>query len=105
MEVLRLSVNYLTFLGILSHRLDEPTNEFYKTLRTYFFLIGHTCPILIASTVFIIHNFSDIVALTNALVIFSAGVSCFGAYMWIGIHMPLVKSLCIDFKIMATKGL
>lgn len=105
MEVLKLSVNYLIFLSILSRRLDEPTNEFFKTLRTYFFLFGHTCPILIASTVFIIHNFSNIVVLTNALVIFSGGVSCFGAYMWIGIHMPLVKSLCIDFKLVATKGL
>lgn len=104
MEVLKSSIKYLTFLGLLSHRLEDSTNEFYKPIRTYFFLVGHTCPILIASTVFIIRHFSDITALTNALVIFSAGVSCFGAYMWMGVNMPLVKSLCVCFRKIVVAG-
>lgn len=106
MKVLNYSLKYLNFLGIVClDRLTEPTNEFMRfTPRAYIFLTGYLGPLLPASALYIVRNFSDLESSTNALVVLSAGIACFGAFVTMGINMKTVKRLYMEYQTLVDKG-
>lgn len=104
MKVLELSFRYLNFLGICSDRLTEPTSEFMKLPQAYFFLIGYLGPLLTSSSLFLVNNFTDFASSTNALIVLSAGVASFGAFVTMGMNMKTVKMLYIEYQNLVDKG-
>lgn len=105
MKVLRLSLKYLNFLGLCSENLTDQTNNFMTyTPRAYIFLTGYLGPLLTASALYLIQNFTDFVSSINALIVFSAGIASFGAFCTIGLNMKTVKLLYVEFQTLADKG-
>lgn len=104
MKVLKYSENYLVFLGICSHQLNKPTNEFLKTVNTFVFLIGLLGLLSGCSAAYIYQNFSDLVTSINALFILSSGIACAGSYISIGINMKTVKRLHNELQRIVNEG-
>lgn len=93
MKVLQISETLLTFLGICSHQLHKPTNEFLKTINAYVCLVGFFGPLCGFSAAFIYKNLSDLKTSANALIVLSAGIATAASYITIGVNMKTVKQL------------
>lgn len=104
MKVLKFSEYYLTFLGICSHKLDVPTNEFLKSINAYIFLIGFFGPLCGFSAAYIYQNLSDLETSTNALLVLSAGMAASGAYISIGVNMKTVKRMHNELQKIVDNG-
>lgn len=104
MQVLALNLDYLTFLGIMSKHLDEPTNEFLKTFQSWFFFCSHFTTLLVFSLAYLYYNFSDLSTSTNAMIVFFAGITCFVTFLSIGMEMKTSKILYRELQSIVDKG-
>lgn len=103
MKVLKFSENYLTFLGICSNQLNQPTNEFLKTANSYVILIGFLM-LNTFSAAYIYQNYSDMETSINALFALSAGIANAGSYISIGINMKTLKRLHNELQKIVDNG-
>lgn len=97
MKVLQLSLFFLKCLGICSN-VHEPQNDFLRSINSIFTLGGFLGPMITLSAVFAYYNSSDILLVTQALIILTAGISGFGAFLSLGIHMKSIKALYTEIQ-------
>lgn len=103
-EVLKYNRKVMTPLGIYSHRLTEPTNEFYSSIVPYYFICFDVIFLTISSAVFSVQNISAIrLALQNVTLIV-AGMQCAGMFISIGINMKKVKLLHLKLQGIVNAG-
>lgn len=104
-KVLKYSQAYMTRLGIYSNRLNEPTNEFFKTNWLSYYMpimmsVGFT-----ASVAFVLKYPTDIKPALGALKIGIAAAQCAGMFVGIGIKMIKVKALHLELQRIVDKGI
>lgn len=104
MKVLDLSLRFLTFLGICSDELDRPTNEFLKTFRCIFFLVGNIYSIGIGSAVYLYYHLAELETATNALIVLTAAVASTTSFVTFGLKMKKVKLLYREIQAIADEG-
>lgn len=104
MIVLKYNQILLTWIGISSNRLNEPTNEFLKTINCYVMLFGLTGSMIVCGAFAMYNSQDNIPEMLQAFYIVSAGIQCVGSYVSIGINMKMVKSLQNDLQRITDNG-
>lgn len=104
MRVLELSIKNCEFVGLCTKSFTQNKNEFLKTFRSYIYVLGFFSLFIVGSGLFIIRNYSDFEASTNALEVFAAGVEGLGAFVSFGFSMKVVKDLHAKIQALTDKG-
>lgn len=104
MRVLEFSIKNLKFVGLCTESFTPNTNEFLKTFRSYLYVLGFFSLLIVGSGLFIIRNYSDVEASTNALEVFAGGVECLGAFVSFGLSMKVAKDLHAKIQALTDKG-
>lgn len=104
MKVLEKNQNLLVKLGLSSHRLTEPTNEFMKTIICYIMLCGIVGPMILCAAVSLYKSLDDFQGAIDAFYVLSAGIVCLGSYLSIGINMKKVKYLQVELQQIVDSG-
>lgn len=96
-KVLKYNQIFMSWLGIHSKHLNEPTNEFFKSFRSYYVLIIMTIAILSCGRYFFT-NLSEVQMALGALKIGWAGVQCIGMFIGIGLKMEQIKAMHLKLQ-------
>lgn len=104
MKVFEKNQNLLVQLGLSSHRLNEPTNEFMKTFNCYVMLSGIVGPMIICAAIALYNSLNDFQGAIDAFYVLSAGIACLGSYLSIGINMKKVKYLQVELQRIVDSG-
>lgn len=87
----------MTRLGLSSHRLTEPTNEFFKSFMPYFNL-SFLAINLILCGVLMFWNWPVLDLILEPLLIIIAGVQSGGMFLGVGLKMKHVKVLNLNIQ-------
>lgn len=103
-RVLERSQNFMTRLAISSHRLSEPTNEFFTRLMAYYITF-----LLYAFSVthwaVVYKYWPDLSLVLHPFAMSLAGLQCGGVYVSIGLQMKNIKKLLIELQNIIDKGM
>lgn len=103
-RVLERSQNLMTRLAISSHRLSEPTNEFFTRFMAYyitFLLYAFSA----ANWAVVDKYWPDISLILQAFAMVLAGLQCGGVYVSIGFQMKNIKKLHMELQAIIDKGM
>lgn len=103
MKVLEYNQMYLTWLGLLSHKLEDPTNDFLKSINTYIMLIGFAGPMLGCTGTYVYVHRDNLLIALRAVLVFCAGAQCAGSHVYLGVNMKTIKKLHLDLQKMVDK--
>lgn len=104
-KVLKNNQAYMAWLGIYSHDLLEPTNEFFKSFSSYYILIFMLIA-LWGSAVFIQENWSVQVKPTlGAIKISFTAAQVFSSFSSVGINMNKIKALHLGLQQIVDDGM
>lgn len=82
----------MTRLGLSSHRLTEPTNEFFKSFMPYFNLSFLSINLILCG-VLMVWNWPVLDLILEPLLIIIAGMQSGGMFLSVGLKMKQVKVL------------
>lgn len=103
-SVLERSQNFMTRLAISSHRLAEPTNEFFTRFMAY-----HITFLLYAFSVthwaVVYKYWPDLSLVLHPFAMSLAGLQCGGVYLSIGLQMKNIKKLHNELQAIVDKGM
>lgn len=104
-KVLKVNQTYMSWLGLYSYSLTEPTNEFFKSIGSYYNLISMVA-LFVTSCVFIYKNYStDITAAMNAIKVCVSTVQWVGIFIGLGLNMIKIKSLHCELQQVVDEGI
>ena len=104
-KVLEYNRKYMTFIGIYSNRLTEPTNEFFKSFFTYYILAAVTSCLLTSGTFFLRYHAYEVKPALGAFKIVFSGIQCGGMFLGIGLKMIIVKALHLELQRLVDEGI
>lgn len=97
-------LKYFRICGIISNRLDIPTNDFLRTINSLAFLFGFLGPMITFSATFVYYNSTDVEAITNAMLFFTAGFAGVGSFVSMGVKMNVIKRLYQEIQGVVNRG-
>lgn len=103
-KVFELNQYVMEILGIHSHRLDEPSNEFYSSIMPYYFVCFDVVFLTISSAVFAVQNIDKLTLALQNVSLVVGGIQSAGMYISIGINMLKVKALHLKLQEVVNKG-
>lgn len=103
-KVLQYNQMIMAYVGIHSHRLTEPTNEFFYSIGTYYVLFCAIFLDIISIGMYILSNLSHLHKILQAFVVFVGGFQHAGMILSIGLNMKKVKLLQLDLQEIVDQG-
>lgn len=103
-NVLQNNQSLMAKLGIYSYRLKEPTNEFYKSLSTYYMLICIVTCSIGSSVAYVIQNISQFSSVLETCKILIISVQYAGMFLNFGLQMKKIKALHLHLQGIVNKG-
>lgn len=97
-KVLKHNQSLMSRLGIYSYRLNEPTNEFFKSITGLYMLFIVIAFYLASGSCFIYKNLAQLRMALEGLLLVIAGLQCGGMFFNIGLEMKTVKALHIKLQ-------
>lgn len=91
-------------IGIHSHHLSEPTNKFFNSFVSYYYLFVFVVLLIVASAVNAYKNWPQIDIISEPCLIIIAGIQVTGMYLTVGFKMKQVKTLHIELQRIVDKG-
>lgn len=104
-KVLKYSQVYMTFLGLYSNRLTEPTNEFFPSVGSCYMLPLIFVAFTSSATFVVKHYSTDIMAAVGALKLFFSAFQCGGMFLGFGLKMVNVKALHLELQQVVDEGI
>lgn len=101
--VLKYNQILMSWQGIHSHNLTEATNEFYRSLSTYY-IIFTLSAFIITSAVRIYGYWPEIELILKPCSIAFGGVQCLGMFICIGLQMKRIKVLHLELQRIVDEG-
>lgn len=95
----------MSWVGIHSTKLSEPTNEFFKSFGTYYVLFSVISFTILSSAVFVYKYSSDFKLISEPCLIVIAGLQCVGMFCSIGLNMKKIKILHILLQKIVDKSM
>lgn len=97
LKILKNNQTLMSWLGISSHRLTEPTNEFFKSIGTYYILLAVFFIFIISSayTQAVSSNFTTVI---QAWLLIVAGLQSGGMFISVGLQMKNIKILHLKLQ-------
>lgn len=93
-QVFAYSQAIMTRIGLSSHHLTEPTNEFFKSFIPYYSLSFLSINIIFCGVIMFRYA-PDLDLILEPLLIIIAGVQSGGMFLSVGLRMKCVKSLML----------
>lgn len=84
----------MTRIGLSSHRLTEPTNEFFKSFVPYYSLSFLSINVIFCGVIMFRHA-PNLDLIVEPLMIIIAGVQSGGMFLSVGLKMKSVKTLML----------
>lgn len=103
-KVLKFNQILMSWQGIHSHRLTEPTNEFYRSLSSYY-VVFTLFAFVITSAVRIYGYWPDIESILKPCSVAFGGVQCAGMFISIGFQMKRIKALHLELQGIIDEGI
>lgn len=103
-NVLEYNQIYMSWIGIHSKHLNEPNNEFFKSIGTYYMVFNVISFTIVASAVFVYKNASNIELIAEPCLIVIAGFQVLGMFISVGLKMNKVKGLHIKLQEIVDKS-
>lgn len=103
-KVLELNQRCMAYLGIHSHNLNDPTNEFARSFAAYYFVFSIVVYGIIGSSVFIYKHWPKMEIVSEPIFITVAAIQLVGMFVCFGLEMKLVKSLHLKLQDLVDKG-
>lgn len=103
-KVLQYNQMIMAYMGIHSHRLSEPTNEFFYAFGTYYVLFCAIVLDILSTGMYILTNLSQFHKILQTFVVFIGGFQHAGMLLSIGLHMKKVKLLQLDLQEIVDQG-
>ena len=103
-KVMKYNQSIMAKIGIHSHRITVPTNEFFKSPATFFFLIIFIVCHLTSSGVFVYRHFRQFEVASQAIFVLIAGFQSLGMYLSVGLNMKKVKALQLELQKIVDEG-
>lgn len=102
-KVLKYNQILMSWQGIHSHRLTEPTNDFHKSIGSYYvtFILF---AFIITSFVTIYNNWPNVDMILKPCSVAFGGVQCVGMFICIGIQMKTIKALHLELQSIVDAG-
>lgn len=91
-------------MGLYSYRLTEPTNEFFGSFASYYFLFNNGIFTLIASACFVYKHWPQMDIVSQPLTITLGGLTCFTMILSVGCKLNTVKLLHLKLQGMVDEG-
>lgn len=102
-KVLKYNQMLMSWQGIHSHRLSEPTNEFHRSLSSYY-VVFTLFAFVIASAVRIHSYWPEVEPILKPCSVAFGGVQCVGMFISIGLQMNRIKALHLELQRIIDKG-
>lgn len=103
-KVLESNQKYMTWLGIHSYRLTEPTNEFYTSFVAYYFIFSVVAFTITSSAVYIYLHLPAFEIVSEPCIVFVAGIQVVGMFISFGMKMKKVKNLHLKLQEIVNAG-
>lgn len=98
LKVLEHSQVFMTKIGIHSHNLNDPTNEFFNSLATYYVLFNVIAFTIVSSAIFSYVNLYQFELALHTSIIVIAGCQCGGMFLSFGLNMTKVKVFHLNLQ-------
>ena len=95
---------FMARLGIHSYNLNDPANEFFKSIATFYNLITATVFFVTSSAAFVYLNWPNLEIVLEPFLIVLAGVQYGGMFLSVGLNMKKVKLLHITLQKIVDEG-
>lgn len=102
-KVLRYNQAFMAELGIYSHRLTEPTNEFFNCRVTYT-ILGCLLVAILSNCVLVYIDSTNSKSTLESVVLIVTSFQAFGAYLNIGLKMKKMKELHLKLQEISDEG-
>lgn len=97
-KVLEYNQYCLARIGIHLHRLNEPTNEFFKTFVSYYYLFVFIILVIVSSGVFAWKSWPHMDMVSEPCLAIIGGFQATGMYLSIGLKIKKLKVLHIELQ-------
>lgn len=102
-KVLQSNQRVMAWIGIHSHKLTEPSNEFFNSFVTFYFL----CTVgffIFGSIMFVVINWPQYDVISEPCLIAVGCIQVFGMFLGIGLKMEKVKLLHLQLQEIVDEG-
>lgn len=96
-EVLEQNKRFISWFGVHSYRLTEPTNDFFMSIRPYFILCISIIGV-ISGTVLIFSEWPQIDKISGGTMLGVGCLQAFGALLSFGLNMKKVKKVHLQLQ-------
>lgn len=97
-QVLKYNQAIMSRMGLYSHCLNEPSNEFFKSFVVYYILIVQSVYGVLGSAVFTYKNWPQFENISNSCMLAVGCFACFGMFLSIGLKSKVVKILHLKLQ-------
>lgn len=94
----------MAWLRIYSHRLNEPSNEFFKSFIPYFILFCAIVCDMTSSAMFILKHLSEFLVILDPCFIVISGFQSGGMYLCAGVKLNQIKRLHLKLQEIVDEG-
>lgn len=98
LNVLKYNQKLMAAIGIYSHHLTGPGNEFFKSMVTYYCLFVVLGLFIMSSGSFAFKNMEQFMDALEAMSMVIVGIQCGGMHLSIGLNMKAVKALHLKLQ-------
>lgn len=98
LNVLKYNQKLMAAIGIYSHNLTGPGNEFFKSMVTYYYLFVVLGLFILSSGSFAFKNMDKFLDALEAMSMVIVGIQCGGMHLSIGLNMKAVKALHLKLQ-------
>lgn len=103
-KVLLYNKTLMSYIGINSERLTEPSNEFFRSVGTYYVLFCALFLDVISIGLYILENVSQFSQIFQTFIVFIGGIQHGGMILSIGLNLKKVKLLHLTLQGIVDEG-
>lgn len=104
-KVLQYNQDFMAKLGLHSHRLNESTNEFFKSPAAFLILFTLGVFSITSTGVYAYKNIGHFEAALQGIFVAIAGIQCGGMYVSVGLKMDKIKDVQSKLQNMVDDGI
>lgn len=98
MAVIKLNRELQIWTGLYCEDLTDPKKKMYKLVMNFLYITVMFLIMVVASFVYILHNFSDLKTTTNSIIVLMAGCSGIACYWSLTTNVEHSKKLYRDLE-------
>lgn len=103
-QVLKYNQAIMARLGLYSYRLSEPSNEFFYSLASYYFLLAGEILSVLTSALFVYKHWPQFNIVSQPCLIIIGSSVCFGIFLSVGLKLKSITTLHLKLQEITDEG-